>query len=105
MSYWNSFSFLLISIKPSNETRLVRQFKLSHLAGMDPFFRLPSIVFPRPVRPPLGSVPINSFVPTLTVSGLSVESRKVIHGAPKTVVSSVIPPESVITALEFLLNN
>ena len=35
---------------------------------------------------------------TEIVSGLSVLSRSVMHGTPITVVSSVIPPESVITA-------
>ena len=50
-----------------------------------------------------GSVPTNSLVPTFTVSGRSVLSRNVIHGTPNTVASSVIPPESVITALLFLI--
>ena len=44
-----------------------------------------------------GFVPINSFVPTVTVSGRSVLSLRVIHGTPRTVVSSVMPPLSVIT--------
>jgi hypothetical protein len=44
-------------------------------------------------------VPINSLVPIVTVSGRSVLSRKVRQGTPITVVSSVMPPESVITPL------
>ena len=48
-----------------------------------------------------GFEPISSFVPIFTVSGRSVLSRKVIHGIPITVVSSVMPPESVITAFAF----
>ena len=44
-----------------------------------------------------GSVPISSFVPIVMVSGRSVLSRRVRHGTPSTVVSSVMPPESVIT--------
>ena len=47
-----------------------------------------------------GSVPISSFVPMVMVSGRSVLSRKVKQGTPMTVVSSVIPPESVTTAKE-----
>ena len=41
-------------------------------------------------------------MPILIVSGLSVESRCVMHGIFKTVASSVIPPESVITPLNAL---
>jgi len=41
-------------------------------------------------------VPINSFVSTATVSGRSVLSRSLRQRTPTTVVSSAIPPESVI---------
>ena len=37
--------------------------------------------------------------PIVIVSGRSVLSRSVMQGTPMTVVSSVMPPESVITAL------
>ena len=40
---------------------------------------------------------MSSFVPFVIVSGRSVLSRRVKHGTPSTVVSSVMPPESVIT--------
>ena len=46
-------------------------------------------------------VPTNVLVPMVWVSGLSVLLRMVKHGTPKTVVSSEIPPESVITAKLF----
>src|ERR1035437_9271720 len=48
-----------------------------------------------------GFVPANSFDPIVTVSGRSVEFLRVIQGIFNTVASSVIPPESVITAFEF----
>ena len=41
-----------------------------------------------------------SLVPNVIVSGRSVLSLRVIHGTPITVVSSVMPPESVMTALD-----
>ena len=44
---------------------------------------------------------LNSLVPIEIVSGRSVLLLSVIHGIPITVVSSVIPPESVITALAY----
>ena len=46
-----------------------------------------------------GFTPNNLFVPISIVSGRSVLSLSVIHGIFMTVVSSVIPPESVMTAL------
>ena len=45
-------------------------------------------------------VPTTTFVPMCTVMGRSVFSRSVRHGIPRTVVSSWMPPESVITNLE-----
>ena len=47
------------------------------------------------------SVLTSTFVPCSTVIGLSVLSLMVMHGIPKTVVSSWMPPESVNTNLEF----
>ena len=46
-----------------------------------------------------GAFPMSSLVPMVQVSGRSVESRRVMHGMPITVVSSVMPPESVMTPL------
>ncbi len=43
------------------------------------------------------SLPTTWFVPSLTVIGRSVVSRRVRHGIPRTVVSSWMPPESVST--------
>ena len=39
----------------------------------------------------------DGFVPCVTVTGRSVDSRSVRHGTPSTVVSSWMPPESVST--------
>ena len=44
-----------------------------------------------------GSVPMSSVVPIVTVSRRSVLSRTVGQDTPSMVVSSVMPPESVIT--------
>lgn len=49
-----------------------------------------------------GSVPTRRFVPMVQVSGRSVLSRRVRQGTCMTVVSSVMPPESVTTAIECL---
>lgn len=46
----------------------------------------------------IGSVPISSLVPIVHVSGRSVLFRSVRHGIDMTVVSSVMPPLSVMTA-------
>jgi len=70
----------------------------SHNSGIEPFFQFPSNNTFNAGAIALGSVPINSFVPIETVSGLSVLFLSVIQGIPRTVVSYVIPPESVITA-------
>ena len=48
------------------------------------------------------SWPTSSFEPIVIVSGRSVEFLRVTHGTFSTVASSVIPPESVITAFQFL---
>ena len=45
-----------------------------------------------------GSRPTSWFVPSVTVIGRSVLSRRVRHGTPSTVVSSCTPPESVSTS-------
>src|SRR5664280_1899048 len=45
-----------------------------------------------------GDRPTTWLVPSVTVTGRSVFSRKVRHGTPRTVVSSWMPPESVRTS-------
>ena len=52
----------------------------SHLGGMAPFFHCPAITRARAGGSLRGSVPINSLVPIVTVSGRSVLSRKVRQG-------------------------
>src|SRR5690606_30453290 len=69
----------------------------SHNSGTPPFFQAPFIIRVRAGAMAAGSVPISSLVPTVQVSGRSVLSRRVRHGTPMTVVSSVMPPESVMT--------
>ena len=51
------------------------------------------------IRTPLSSYQPNLFVPNVIVSGRSVLSRKVMQGTFMMDASSVIPPESVTTAL------
>ena len=70
----------------------------SQSGGIVPFFHLPSNNLFSTKGILSRFVPISSFVPRVTVSGRSVLFLRVIHGIPMTVVSSVIPPESVITA-------
>ena len=76
----------------------------SQSSGIAPFFHSPAKSLSSAGLIAAGSVPINSFVPTVQVSGRSVLSRSVIHGTPITVVSSVIPPESVTTAFALSTN-
>ena len=52
----------------------------SHLRGIAPFFHSPAITRASAGGSFLGSVPINSLVPIVTVSGRSVLSRKVRQG-------------------------
>jgi len=73
----------------------------SHFSGMPPFFHWPANRRSSAEASAAGSVPNISLVPTVTVSGRSVVSRSVMQGTPITVVSSVMPPESVITAFAF----
>src|SRR5690625_2834492 len=74
----------------------------SHFSGTPPFFQSPANSRSKNGGIASGSVPTSSLVPMVIVSGLSVLSRSVMQGIPITVVSSVIPPESVRTANEFL---
>ena len=71
----------------------------SQRGGIAPFFQLPDKSFSMAGEIDSGLMPSKTFVPIETVSGRSVFALSVIQGIPKTVVSSVIPPESVITAL------
>ena len=73
----------------------------SHKRGTCPFFHFPENSFDKACSIFLGFEESNSLVPICTVSGRSVLSRKVKHGIFNTVVSSEIPPESVITAFAF----
>ncbi len=52
----------------------------SHLGGIAPFFHCPAINRFKAGGSLLGSVPISSLVPIVTVSGRSVLSRKVQQG-------------------------
>jgi len=74
----------------------------SHSGGTLPDFQRPSNRRPSAGASLAGSVPISSLVPSVTVSGRSVVLRIVMHGTPITVVSSVTPPESVMTAFACL---
>ena len=71
----------------------------SQSSGIPPFFHCPSNRRTMCTGMFAGSVPTSSLVPVVMVSGRSVLSRNVIQGTCITVVSSVMPPESVITAL------
>ncbi len=53
--------------------------------------------FANAVRMRLGSVPTTLLVPSVTVIGRSVFSRRVMQGTPSAVASSWMPPESVST--------
>ncbi len=66
---------------------------------MEPDFQFPASIFSSDGRIASMFEPISSLVPSSTVSGRSVLFRKVMQGMPKTVASSVIPPESVMMPL------
>ena len=91
-SYLLKFNSQIISI-------ILSEVCPSQRGGILPFFHWPERSFFMAGAMASGLVPSNSFVPVVTVSGRSVLFLKVMQGTPMTVVSSVMPPESVMTAL------
>ena len=91
----------MLYIKFCNTSTILLADLPSHNSGIPPVFHSPEkrVLIAGAIF--FGFVPINSLVPTEIVSGRYVFSRNVKHGTPITVVSSVIPPESVITAKDF----
>src|ERR1700687_615796 len=70
----------------------------SHKGGMRPVFHCPLTAVFSSARSRVISRPTITLVPIVTVIGRSVFSRSVMQGMPRYVVSSWIPPESVMTA-------
>ena len=90
---------IILGYNSSHNTSTIRSAACpSHSSGIAPFFHSPAYNLSSAGLTAAGLVPISSLVPTVQVSGRSVLSRSVIQGTPITVVSSVIPPESVTTA-------
>ena len=69
----------------------------SHNGGIVPVLALPSRILVKSKSSSFRSCPTNTLVPEVTVTGRAVLARIVRQGTPKYVVSSWIPPESVIT--------
>ena len=70
---------------------------LSQSGGTCPCFPSPARIRAASPRRRFTSCPTRTFVPRVTVIGRSVFSRTVRHGTPRKVVSSWMPPESVMT--------
>src|SRR5215470_5917681 len=84
--------------KSSNKTLRIRFAALpSQYRGEERRFILPADALANSFTIRCGSEPTRTLVPFSRVTGLSVLCLKVMHGTPRIVVSSCIPPESVRT--------